>query len=38
MKLSQKDVALFYKLNPPLLLYVNQSIGVIRDISTLDES
>lgn len=37
MKLSQKDVALFYKLNPPLLFYINQKIGVIRDISTLGE-
>ena len=37
MRLSQKDVALFHKLNPPLLFYVNQQIGVIRDISTLDE-
>jgi len=37
MKLSQKDAALFYKLNPSLLFYINQRIGVIRDISTLDE-
>lgn len=37
MKLSQKDVALFYKLNPPLLFHVNQKMGVIRDTSTLGE-
>ena len=37
MKLSQKDVALFYRLNTPLLFHVNKNIGMIQDISTLDE-
>ena len=37
MKLSQKDVALFYRLNTPLLFHVNKHIGMIQNISTLDE-
>jgi len=37
MRLSQDDAELFFKLHPPLLLYTNEQMGVIQNISTLDE-
>jgi hypothetical protein len=37
MRLSQDDAELFLKLNPALLLYVNEQTDVIQDISTPDE-
>jgi hypothetical protein len=37
MKLSQKDVQLFYKLMIPLLYYGNQKEKVVKDIVSLEE-
>lgn len=37
MRLSEEDVRLFYKLNPPLLLYVNQQRSIFEGVTTVDE-
>lgn len=37
MILSEEDIRLFYKLNPFLLLYVNQQRGIFEGVTTIDD-
>jgi len=37
VRLPEQDIALFYKLNPELLLHVNRRLGILEGVSSADE-